>query len=123
MLQFLITVICGVMALFSRKLNGVLLPFRVAVRWHEVEVRFQKKIRLNIRAGIAELAAAVWEEHDVPAIEFQAARYVNSSTISHEIFHLWHRADRQRGLSLSQVADLHRISRTTVVRVLRQQQA
>ena len=31
--------------------------------------------------------------------------------------------DRQRGLSLSQVADLHRISRTTVVRVLRQQQA
>jgi len=29
--------------------------------------------------------------------------------------------DRQRGLSLSQVADLHRISRTTVMRVLRQQ--
>ena len=30
--------------------------------------------------------------------------------------------DRQRGLSLSQVASLHRISRTTVVRVMRQQQ-
>jgi DNA invertase Pin-like site-specific DNA recombinase len=30
--------------------------------------------------------------------------------------------DRRRGLSLSQVAGLHRISRTTVVRVLRQQQ-
>ena len=30
--------------------------------------------------------------------------------------------DRQRGLSLSQVAGLHRISRTTVVRVIRQQQ-
>jgi DNA invertase Pin-like site-specific DNA recombinase len=30
--------------------------------------------------------------------------------------------DRQRGLSLRQVADLHRISRTTVMRVLHQQQ-
>lgn len=29
--------------------------------------------------------------------------------------------DRQRGLSLGQLADLHRISRTTVMRVLRQQ--